>query len=54
MKMGRWWLAFHTWLHTLGVFPSVVFSQAAIAAASMLIFQKRKWKEQKARAVNQT
>jgi putative MATE family efflux protein len=42
-----WWLAFHTRMHTQGVFLAVVFSEAAIAAASMLIFRRGKWKQQK-------
>ncbi len=42
-----WWLAFHTRLHAKGVFFAVVMSEAAIAAASMLIFRRGKWKSQK-------
>jgi len=41
-----YWLAMRTSLHSSGVFWSIVIAEAAIAAASMLLFRKGKWKRQ--------
>jgi putative MATE family efflux protein len=42
-----WWLAFHTRMQAQGVFLAIVLAEAAIAAASILIFRRGKWKEQR-------
>jgi putative MATE family efflux protein len=42
-----WWLGLHTPLHTQGVFVAIVLSECAIAAASVLLFRRGRWKQQK-------
>ena len=42
-----WWLGLHTGLHTQGVFVAIVLSECAIAAASVLLFRRGRWKQQK-------
>ncbi|MGZ4815668.1 MAG: MATE family efflux transporter, partial [Terriglobales bacterium] len=41
-----YWLAMRTSLHANGVFWSIVVAEAAIAAASMVLFRRGKWKKQ--------
>jgi Na+-driven multidrug efflux pump len=42
-----WWLALHTDFHAQGVFLAIIFSEGAIALASILIFRRGRWKKQK-------
>jgi len=42
-----WWLGLHTPLHTQGVFVAIVLSECTIAAASVLLFRRGRWKQQK-------
>jgi Na+-driven multidrug efflux pump len=40
-----WWLAIHEGLRASGVYWSIVVAEAAIAAASMVLFRQGKWKK---------
>lgn len=42
-----YFLAIPARLHSSGVFLSIVFAEAAIAAASVLLFRRGRWKTQK-------
>lgn len=42
-----WWLAFHTAMHSNGIFTAVAISQSLIAVIGMLAFRRGKWKLQK-------
>ncbi len=42
-----YWLATRTSLHSEGAFLSIVLAEAAIAAASMILFRRGKWKTQR-------
>lgn len=40
-----WWLAIRLGMHSNGVYWSIVIAEAAIAAASMILFKRGKWKQ---------
>ena len=42
-----WWLAFHVGLEAHGVFLAIVISECAIAAVSIVLFRRGRWKTQK-------
>jgi MATE family, multidrug efflux pump len=42
-----WWLSFHAGMREHGVFLAIVFSECAIAAGSILLFRRGRWKTQK-------
>ncbi len=42
-----WWLSFRVGMHEHGVFLAIVLSECSIAAASMLLFRRGRWKQQK-------
>src|SRR5271154_5594862 len=42
-----WWLSFRVGLHEHGVFIAIVLSECSIAAASVLLFRRGRWKQQK-------
>ncbi len=42
-----WWLSFHLGMHEHGVFLAIVLSECAIAGASVLLFRRGRWKQQK-------
>ncbi|GGH14182.1 MATE family efflux transporter [Silvibacterium dinghuense] len=41
-----WWLATHTRMHSQGAILSIVIAEAAMAAASMVLFRGGRWKKQ--------
>jgi putative MATE family efflux protein len=42
-----WWLSFREGMHERGVFLAIVLSECAIAGASVLLFRRGRWKQQK-------
>ena len=42
-----WWLSFRVGMHEHGVFLAIVLSEGSIAAASILLFRRGRWKRQK-------
>ena len=40
-----YWLAIHLGLHSSGVYWSIVIAEAVIAAASIVLFRKGRWKQ---------
>ena len=42
-----WWLSFRVGMHEFGVFTAIVVSECSIAAASVLLFRRGRWKKQK-------
>ena len=42
-----WWLSFRIGMHEHGVFLAIVLSECSIAAASVLLFRRGRWKQQK-------
>ncbi|HVW76896.1 MAG TPA: MATE family efflux transporter [Alloacidobacterium sp.] len=42
-----WWLSFHLQMHEHGVFLAIVLSEFVIAAASIVLFRRGRWKQQK-------
>src|SRR6201996_358743 len=42
-----WWLSFRVGMHEHGVFLAIVLSECSIAAASVLLFRRGRWKQQK-------
>jgi Na+-driven multidrug efflux pump len=42
-----YWLAIHRGLHTNGVYWSIVIAEGVIAVASILLFKRGLWKQQK-------
>jgi putative MATE family efflux protein len=40
-----WWLAIRLGMHSNGVYWSIVIAEAAIAATSMILFRRGKWKQ---------
>jgi putative MATE family efflux protein len=42
-----WWLSFRFGMHEHGVFLAIVLSECSIAAASVLLFRRGRWKQQK-------
>ncbi len=42
-----WWLSFHLQMHEQGVFLAIVLSEFVIAAASIVLFRRGRWKLQK-------
>jgi putative MATE family efflux protein len=40
-----WWLAIRMGMHSNGVYWSIVIAEAAIAAASIILFKRGKWKQ---------
>jgi putative MATE family efflux protein len=42
-----YWLAIHRGLHSNGVYWSIVIAEGAIAVASILLFKRGRWKQQK-------
>jgi len=42
-----WWLSFRMGMHQYGVFLAIVITECSIAAASMLLFRRGRWKLQK-------
>lgn len=42
-----WWLSFHLQMHEHGVFLAIVLSECVIATASMVLFRRGRWKQQK-------
>jgi putative MATE family efflux protein len=40
-----WWLAIRLGMHSNGVYWSIVIAEAAIAAASIILFRRGKWKQ---------
>jgi putative MATE family efflux protein len=42
-----WWLSFRLEMHEHGVFFAIVITECSIAAASVLLFRRGRWKQQK-------
>jgi putative MATE family efflux protein len=42
-----WWLSFRFGMHEFGVFFAIVLAEGCIAAASVLLFRRGRWKQQK-------
>jgi putative MATE family efflux protein len=42
-----WWLSFRLGMHEHGVFFAIVITECSIAAASVLLFRRGRWKQQK-------
>ena len=42
-----WWLAYHAGLQEHGVFLAIVISECCIAAASIVLFRRGRWKQKK-------
>lgn len=42
-----WWLSFHAGMHEHGVFLAIVLAECAIAAVSIVLFRRGRWKTQK-------
>ncbi|QNI33045.1 MATE family efflux transporter [Alloacidobacterium dinghuense] len=42
-----WWLSFRVGMHEFGVFLAIVLSECSIAGASVLLFRRGRWKQQK-------
>lgn len=41
-----WWFSTHTYLHSEGVFLSIVLAEGLIAGSSMILFRRGRWKTQ--------